>query len=101
MTKSIPQPEWVKEFDKWFNYGTKKTPRFAYASEVYSEVLKFVEDLIQSRERALTQEIKDSIDKKGLSDNLGAILHKGKIYLDAEWILALLDSYLDELEEKI
>lgn len=34
----MTKKELRKEFDHWFNHGTKKEPRFAYASKAYQEV---------------------------------------------------------------
>ena len=39
--------EWEKEFDKWFNHGTKKEPRFAYASGIFPEVKEFIRTELQ------------------------------------------------------
>lgn len=58
------KPSWQKEFDKWFNHGTKKEPRFAYASGVYPEVKAFIQDLLDKKAR----EIEGLKDLKQKSD---------------------------------
>lgn len=47
-----------KEFDKWFNHGTKKQPRFAYASKIYSEVKKFIGEMLDNRELAVINKLR-------------------------------------------
>lgn len=49
------KPSWQKEFDKWFNHGTKKEPRFAYASGVYPEVKAFIQDLLNRKAREIEE----------------------------------------------
>lgn len=49
--------EVLKDFDKWFNHGTKKEPRFAYASGVYKEVQDFLISELNRREREVAEEI--------------------------------------------
>lgn len=55
--------EWEDEFDKWFNHGTKKEPRFAYASAVYEEVKYYISQNFISREE-LKKEIEGMKLKK-------------------------------------
>ena len=47
------KPSWQKEFDKWFNQGTKKEPRFAYASGVYPDVTAFIQYLLNRKAREI------------------------------------------------
>ena len=47
--------DWKKEFDKWFNHGTVKEPRFAYASGVYPEVKAFIQSLLNKQREELRE----------------------------------------------
>lgn len=47
--------DWKKEFDKWFNHGTVKEPRFAYASGVYPEVKAFIQSLLDKQREELRE----------------------------------------------
>lgn len=49
--------EMEAEFDKWFNLGTKKEPRFAYASPVYQEVKNFLATALEEQRKAVIEEV--------------------------------------------
>ena len=55
--------DWIKEFDKWFNHGTKKEPRFAYAGGAYQEVLDFIQNtIIPMAEKNTLQQVLDIVE---------------------------------------
>lgn len=60
LTQSL-QEKAVKEFDKWFNHGTKDNPRFVYASGGYIEVRAFISSLVaevvEETEKRVREEI--------------------------------------------
>lgn len=52
--------EALKEFDKWFNHGTKKEPRFAYSSGAYKEVRDFFKQQLST---IATQSAKEAFEE--------------------------------------
>jgi len=61
-TLSKLQSEAVKEFDKWFNHGTKSKPRFLLSSDFYNEVKQFLSDQIQKAVEETRKEITDALE---------------------------------------
>lgn len=56
--------DWEKEFDKWFNHGTKKEPRFAYASDAYFEVKDFIQTELTKEREAIIKDLENNYPKE-------------------------------------